>query len=199
METRIKESFVKHMPGHKNSKGESAPYVIVSHETGKILSSHSSESKARKHLQDMHAHSGVSVEFRKIGSIDDLIKIAEDLPTPKERAKNPVDTKDNDSNLEDSEILRLAIIAELDAINLYEQMSEVTSSDRIKEILLDISKEEKTHVGELQALLLEIDKEQVTELEEGKKEVGKDEKSSEDEKPSEDEKEPEEESKEEEK
>lgn len=69
------------------------------------------------------------------------------------------------------EILRAGIIAELDAINLYEQMAAMTESDNIKKILLDIAKEEKTHVGEFQALLLEEDKEQEKELEEGKKEV----------------------------
>ena len=38
-------------------------------------------------------------------------------------------------------------------------------------LLLDIAKEEKTHVGEFQALLVKEDKEQEKELEEGKKEV----------------------------
>ena len=46
--------FVKHMPGHKNSKGESAPWVIVSHKTKKILSSHKTKAAAKKHLQQMH-------------------------------------------------------------------------------------------------------------------------------------------------
>ena len=71
----------------------------------------------------------------------------------------------------DKEILRTAVIAELDAINLYEQMAALTQKENIKKILLDIAKEEKTHVGEFQALLLREDKEQVKELEEGKKEV----------------------------
>jgi rubrerythrin len=71
----------------------------------------------------------------------------------------------------DKEILRVAIIAELDAINLYEQMAAVAVNPIIKTILLDIAKEEKTHVGEFQALLLKNDAEQVKELEEGKKEV----------------------------
>jgi len=71
----------------------------------------------------------------------------------------------------DKEILRAGIIAELDAINLYEQMAAMTENKNIKRILLDIAKEEKTHVGEFQALLLKEDKEQVKELEEGKKEV----------------------------
>jgi len=71
----------------------------------------------------------------------------------------------------DKEILRVGIIAELDAINLYEQMAAMTENENIKKILMDIAKEEKTHVGEFQALLLREDKEQVKELEEGKKEV----------------------------
>jgi hypothetical protein len=171
METRIKKAFVAHVKGNKDSKGHLAEWVVKSHETGKILASFSNESEAKKHLQDMHAHSGSYVEYRKISSVDDLIKISEDLPKPEERANNPVKDKETSSDLEDSEILRLAIIAELDATNLYEQMAELTSNKRIKEILLDVAKEEKTHVGEFQALLLEIDKEQVTELENGKKEV----------------------------
>ncbi len=71
----------------------------------------------------------------------------------------------------DREILRVAIIAELDAINLYEQLAAVTNNENIKKVLLDIAKEEKTHVGEFQALLLKEDKEQVEELEKGKEEV----------------------------
>jgi rubrerythrin len=69
------------------------------------------------------------------------------------------------------EILRAAIIAELDAVNLYEQMAALTKNQHIKAILLDIAKEEKTHVGEFQTLLLMNDKEQEKELAEGKKEV----------------------------
>jgi rubrerythrin len=78
--------------------------------------------------------------------------------------------KVNKENL-DKEILRAGIIAELDAINLYEQMAAMTENADIKRILLDIAKEEKTHVGEFQALLLINDKEQEKELEKGKKEV----------------------------
>jgi rubrerythrin len=71
----------------------------------------------------------------------------------------------------DREILRVGMIAELDAVNLYEQMAAEATNDNIKKILLDIAKEEKTHVGEFQAMLLKLDKEQVQELEKGKKEV----------------------------
>jgi rubrerythrin len=71
----------------------------------------------------------------------------------------------------DKEILRAGIIAELDAINLYEQMAAMTEDQHIKMILLDIAKEEKTHVGEFQALLLQKDRQQEKELAEGKEEV----------------------------
>ena len=68
-------------------------------------------------------------------------------------------------------ILRAAIIGELDAINLYEQLAALTDSKDIRKVMLDIAKEEKTHVGELETLLLRLDREQVEELKHGKKEV----------------------------
>lgn len=71
----------------------------------------------------------------------------------------------------DKEILRAGIIAELDAISFYEQMAAMTDNSDIKRIILDIAKEEKTHVGEFQALLLDLDRQQAEEMEEGKKEV----------------------------
>lgn len=71
----------------------------------------------------------------------------------------------------DNELLRIGLIAELDAINLYVQLAKKAKSKDIKKILLDIAKEEKTHVGEFQTLLLKLDKEQQKELIEGKKEV----------------------------
>jgi len=71
----------------------------------------------------------------------------------------------------DKEILRAAIIAELDAINLYEQMANKTQNKKIKTLLSDVAREEKTHVGEFQALLLIEDKVQEKELKVGKKEV----------------------------
>ena len=71
----------------------------------------------------------------------------------------------------DKEILRAGIIAEYDAINLYEQMAALAENKNVKAILLDIAKEEKTHVGEFQALLVRLDDEHTGELEKGKNEV----------------------------
>jgi rubrerythrin len=86
-------------------------------------------------------------------------------------AKEPINIDKVDKESLNKEILRLGLIAELDAINLYEQLASMTDKSDIKKVLLDIAKEEKEHVGEFQELLLRYDKEQEEELEEGKKEV----------------------------
>jgi rubrerythrin len=83
----------------------------------------------------------------------------------------PADANDVEEQKSDAEILRAAIISELDAINLYEQFSAKANNEKLKKLLLDIAKEEKTHVGEFEALLLTIDKEQKKEMESGKKEA----------------------------
>lgn len=83
----------------------------------------------------------------------------------------PIDLSNVKKEELDKEILRVGIIAELDAVSLYEQMAAMTNDRGIKAILLNIAKEEKTHVGEFQALLLRLDKEQGKELAEGRKEV----------------------------
>ena len=87
-------------------------------------------------------------------------------------AKNPLDlTGKKFSREELAEAVRLAIIGELDAINLYLQIAEAVDDEKIKEIFEDIAREEKTHVGELLALLKLLDAEQIKELEEGEEEV----------------------------
>jgi rubrerythrin len=71
----------------------------------------------------------------------------------------------------DKEILRGGIIAEYDAINLYEQMASLAQNKHIKKVMLDVAREEKEHVGEFQTLLLQLDKQQVEEMKEGEEEV----------------------------
>jgi rubrerythrin len=110
-------------------------------------------------------HSGKAVMGR---SLEDISLFSEGI---KMLSKIPIDLGKIKKDALNKEILRSAIIAELDAINLYEQMAEITSNAKIRRALLDIAKEEKTHVGEFQTLLLIEDREQVHELEEGKKEV----------------------------
>ncbi|MEM3725587.1 MAG: demethoxyubiquinone hydroxylase family protein [Candidatus Bathyarchaeia archaeon] len=83
----------------------------------------------------------------------------------------PIKIEKVGEKLLDREILRVAIIAELDAVSLYEQLAAATKNETIKKVLFEVAREEKTHVGEFQALLLKEDAEQVKELEKGKKEV----------------------------
>lgn len=88
-------------------------------------------------------------------------------------SKIPIDlgkVKKEDIN---KEILRVGISAELDAVNLYEQLAAAADDKDIKKVFLEIAKEEKTHIGEFQTLLLREDEEQKRELEEGKKEIEK--------------------------
>jgi len=83
----------------------------------------------------------------------------------------PIDLKKLKKEDLDKELLRLGMIAELDAVNLYEQLAAFTERRDIKDLFLDIAREEKTHIGEFEVMLLREDKEQVAELEKGKKEV----------------------------
>ena len=86
-------------------------------------------------------------------------------------SKIPIDLKNIKKEDLDKEILRAGIIAEYDAINLYEQMASLAQDENLKKVLLDVAKEEKEHVGEFQTLLLQRDKELGEEMEEGKEEV----------------------------
>ena len=71
----------------------------------------------------------------------------------------------------DDDILRLSIIAELDAISLYKKFANQTTNEVIRKTLLEIAEEEEVHVGELETLLKQINPEYTNNLEKGKDEV----------------------------
>lgn len=73
----------------------------------------------------------------------------------------------------DVERLRLSIEAELDAINLYDQLANESDNEDVKKVLLDISKEEKVHAEELQAVLEKLDPEAMQTVIKAKDEVNK--------------------------
>ncbi len=70
-----------------------------------------------------------------------------------------------------AQAIRLAIIGELDAINLYEQLAEAVEDEAVRRVLLDIAEEEKVHVGELLEVLKRVDPEQAEALEKGAREA----------------------------
>jgi rubrerythrin len=86
-------------------------------------------------------------------------------------SKVPIDVDKIKKEDVDRELLRVSIMAELDATSLYEQMANITDNPDLKAVLLDVAQEEKTHVGEFQTMLLRLDEEQAKELEKGRKEV----------------------------
>jgi rubrerythrin len=71
----------------------------------------------------------------------------------------PAILEELDSEDIDKEVLRAAIIAEFDAVNIYEQMAGLTNDDNLRTVLLDIAKEEKLHIAMFQSVLLEYDQE----------------------------------------
>lgn len=69
----------------------------------------------------------------------------------------PAILEELDSEDIDKEVLRAAIIAEFDAVNIYEQMAGLTNEDNLRTVLLDIAREEKLHIAMFQSVLLEYD------------------------------------------
>lgn len=74
----IKQAYVRHCPGHINSKGLKAEWCIFSHDDDKILSSHLSEEAAKEHLKDMEIHKDKKSEaapenFKWFKNIDALL------------------------------------------------------------------------------------------------------------------------------
>jgi len=78
-----------------------------------------------------------------------------------------------EGKLEDKDLIliRVGLIAELDAINLYEQLASEAKDSLVKKVFLEIAKEEKEHVGEFLELLRRFDNQQVEMLEKGAREV----------------------------
>lgn len=81
--------------------------------------------------------------------------------------------KEKLGDLSDAELVRIGLIAELDAINLYEQLAVHCKNPLVKKMFIDIAYEEKEHVGEFLELLKRLDKEQIKALEHGANEVRK--------------------------
>ena len=67
--------------------------------------------------------------------------------------------------------LRDAVIAEEGAIKQYETAADATDNEKVKEVLNDISNEEKVHVGELLKLLKDLDPDEEKSLEDGEEEA----------------------------
>ena len=67
--------------------------------------------------------------------------------------------------------IRLSIMAELDAANLYEMIAEGCGDEKVKKLMMDIANEEKVHAGEFMKLLKTVDEEEGKHWEEGEEEA----------------------------
>jgi hypothetical protein len=72
-----------------------------------------------------------------------------------------------------ADALRLAIIAELDAISLYLQLAKYVEDERARKVFEDVAREEKVRFGEFLAMLKAYDPDLVAELKASAEEVGK--------------------------
>jgi rubrerythrin len=71
----------------------------------------------------------------------------------------------------DMQMLRLGIIAEYDAANLYELMAGLISTPELRKLFLEIANEEKVHIGEFEFALEHIDPEHEKHEDKGEEEA----------------------------
>jgi len=71
----------------------------------------------------------------------------------------------------DLSILRIGMIAELDAVNFYDNLAVIASDPRVSKLMNDVSYEEKVHAAEFESLLEEIDPSYEKAEDEGENEV----------------------------
>ncbi len=67
--------------------------------------------------------------------------------------------------------MRLAVIAEVDAITLYRQIAEASTDKVVAEVFREVADEEKEHLGEFMYLLRRCDKNLDEMMKHGEEEV----------------------------
>jgi len=73
--------------------------------------------------------------------------------------------------IDDIGMLRSAIIAEYDAVNMYEAFAKKCINEKARKVFLDVANEEKQHIGEFEALAEKLDPHFVKMKKEGRKET----------------------------
>lgn len=70
-----------------------------------------------------------------------------------------------------SRALRQSLVAEEEAIHLYEALADATDNNKVKRVLQDVADEEKVHVGEFQQLLDDLLSDEKELIDEGREEI----------------------------
>ena len=85
--------------------------------------------------------------------------------------KNPIELAKVLGPEEVCDALRLALIAEIDAITLYTQLARRISDPLVKKVFLAVANEEKEHMGEFFSLLKKCDPSLAEMMKRGEEEV----------------------------
>ncbi len=80
---------------------------------------------------------------------------------PKFPFKIPFNFESLEEEVLERQLVRIAIMAEFEAINLYEQLISLTKDENLREIFNTIIMEKKVHAGDLLAKLIDIDEDQL--------------------------------------
>lgn len=67
--------------------------------------------------------------------------------------------------------LRIAIAAEYEAVQLYQQIAESVADEAVRKIMLSVAREETVHAGEFLEVLLLLSPDEAAAYEEGSKEA----------------------------
>ena len=84
--------------------------------------------------------------------------------------RNLVEDADRFETMDDQNILRAGMVAELETVNLYMGFAAKTKNPKIRKVILDIAYEEKVHIQEFEDLLFEIDSDYTNAADQAEKE-----------------------------
>ena len=108
--------------------------------------------------------------YTRLKKMESEAKVAESLITELFIQQGEIEAMSSGAR-RDMAILRISMIAELDAANFYERLADLASNKDVEELMLDVANEEKVHAGEFETLLEEIDPDYEEMEEKGEDEV----------------------------
>jgi len=108
--------------------------------------------------------------YTRLKKMESEAKVAESLITELFIQQGEIEAMSSGAR-RDMAILRISMIAELDAANFYERLADLASNKDVEELMFDVANEEKVHAGEFETLLEEIDPDYEEMEEKGEDEV----------------------------
>lgn len=138
-----KQSYVAHVPGHLDSSGNKAEWVVKDHKTDKILKSYKTKEEAEAGLKNMQKFKHMNASLNK----ESILISKEDL-----------DKRITDDMIEN---LKIDIDEEKNAIKIYKahiEKAKELNLPHVADLLSHIVEEEEHHIKELNDQLKDINK-----------------------------------------